>query len=198
MKAFLKILVVATIFFSNLSYSQSTTDKKSLNTGTIQNQFDYVISKSTNYKNFEMVKQNWMYSLKKHVLDSLKKEKETIVSLNQTIASQNDKFKALQTELEEVKNNLAQETKSKDSIDLFGIQFNKSSFKTIIGVIIAFLLIALSYFVYLYINANKTTQKALADYNELEDEYSTARTRALEREQVLNRKLQDELNKQKG
>ncbi len=62
---------------------------------------------------------------------------------------------------------------------------------------VGLLAMGLLLFLYQYKKSNEITKRTLQSYNELEAEHLNSKTRALEREQVLNRKLQDELNKQK-
>ena len=138
-----------------------------------------------------------MYTLKSHVLDSLQKEKKTIEEFKIIIAKQNKDFTNLQNELASVNKSLEDVSNAKDNIHFLGISLKKDLFKTVIGLLIGVLFFALLYTIYLFKNSNKITQKTQAEYSDLEAEYNASRTRALEREQALNRKLQDEINKQK-
>jgi len=73
--------LIRTLFFTTLAllcltiaYSQESNDeddKLSLNEGTIDNQFEYVIRRSNSYQEFKVVKKTWLYELKAHTLDSL-------------------------------------------------------------------------------------------------------------------------------
>jgi hypothetical protein len=198
MKLNSQLFLLAALIISNFMFAQKNEEQKALNDETIENQFDYIIKKSSNYQKYKVIKKTWIYSLKSHVVDSLKKEKNRILELKSDITNQKNKFSNLQKDLTAITKQLEEETNSKNSISLFGVEFDKSTFKIIIGLIIGGLLIALFYFIYSFRNANKTTQKALTDYTELDAEFNTARTRALEREQILNRKLQDQLNKHKN
>ncbi len=61
---------VVCILIVSISFAQED-DKLSLNEGTVDNQFEYVIQKSNNYQEFKVVKKTWMYALKAHTMDSL-------------------------------------------------------------------------------------------------------------------------------
>ncbi|MEM9868666.1 MAG: tRNA (guanine-N1)-methyltransferase, partial [Bacteroidota bacterium] len=63
--------------------------------------------------------------------------------------------------------------------------------------IIAILTLLLFLFIYKFRNSNFLTQQAKTALADLEKEYEDHRRRALEREQKISRRLQDELNKQK-
>ncbi len=60
------------------------------------------------------------------------------------------------------------------------------------------LLVFLILFVYKFKNSNALTQSAKAALADVEEEFEQHRRRALEREQKISRKLQDEINKKKG
>ncbi len=183
--------------FTLINYAQTSKTTESLNEGTIDQQFEYLLKKSGNYKQYKVVEKNLIYRFKKHVNDSLLKQKENILNLKNQIQKQQDAYATLENKLAETELNLKNVTASKETIKFFGIPLKRARYKAIIGIIIAVLFFALLYFVYMFRNANAVTKKTLSDYAELEDEYNKSRTRALEREQVLNRRLQDEINKQK-
>lgn len=190
------LFIILSLSTQIVLFSQET-EKLSLNKGTIENQFNYTISKSNSYKDNKVIKKSWIYTLKAHVLDSLAKEKATIKEANKIIEKQKTDFINLQNNLNEINKNLKEVTNSKDTIALLGLRVKKSVFKTIMSFIIALLFFAFLYVLFLFKKSNTITKKTLSDYNELDTEFNLARTRALEREQSLNRKLQDEINKQK-
>jgi len=190
-------LLLIIFFINTIAFAQSETNKQSFNEGTIDEQFEYVLKKSSNYQEYKVVKKTMMYSLKSHVIDSLQKEKNDLIKYKDSLQKKEEAYIALQETLQGVEEEFKSVTNSKNTIKLFGIPLNRNVYKSILWSLIAILFFALLYFIYIFKNSNVITQKALADYNELEVEYSSSKTRALEREQVLNRKLQDELNKQK-
>src|SRR5690554_3225844 len=73
MKIFKSLLfVLCIISFNTYAQEQSDDDKLSLTSGSLDNQFNYVIKRSNNYQDYKVVKENWLYTLKSHTLDSLK------------------------------------------------------------------------------------------------------------------------------
>ncbi len=195
-----KILIVLFFLFGlYFSHAQSPIMKEeTLEKGSIGEQFDYIMRKSSNYQNYEVVKRIWLQKLKSHVIDSLKQVKKDLIKANGQISKYQDKIKNLETGLKDVNAELKNVKEAKDSISFFGASLKKGLYKAIVWSIILLLLAALSYFVYSFKKSNEITQTTLTKYNELEDEYNASRTRALEREQALNRKLLDAVNKQKS
>ncbi len=73
----------------------------------------------------------------------------------------------------------------------------KMVFKSVMWGVIGVLLVLLILFIYKYKNSNTITVTSNARLAEIEEEFEGHKKRSLEREQVLRRKLQDEINKQK-
>ena len=190
-------LLSAFLIITNLFASAQNNNNDILKNGTIDKQFEYVLKKSSNYRNYKVVKTSLLNTLKSHVNDSIKKAKNTLIEFERLIEKHKNEYQSAQQELVSLKEELKEVTESKDVIKLLGIPLNRSLYKTVMWSIIAFLVFALLYFIYLFKNSNQITKKCLSDYKELESEYNVYRTRSLEREQVINRKLQDEINKHK-
>ena len=192
-------ILIFTCLFSLNSFSQSTTEetKPSLNSGTINSQFDYLIRKSGKYQEYKVVKQTWLYILKAHVLDSLKAVHKDLKETQSVVANQDKEIASLKENLSNTQTNLDQTNTEKDSISLFGMQMSKTNYKVLMWVIIAALLALLIFFIYKFKNSNDITREAKKNLSEIEDEFEEHRRTALEREQKVRRQLQDEINKQK-
>jgi len=198
MKSTTILTFLVTLLIVQISYSQDLKKELSLDNGTIDEQFEFVIKKSSRYENYKVIKFSWINQLKSHVHDSIAKLKSDLVSSQQEILTQKQAYSDLQNELDTVNSNLSTTTKAKDSIQFLGMSLKKGLYKNLMWALVTFLSIALVFFIYQFKNSNVVTKKAILDLDELENTYNISKTRALEREQVLNRKLQDELNKQKN
>ncbi len=196
-----KHIIVFTLFFSFTFLSaqtKATDDKLSLNSGTIDNQFEYVIRKSNNYQEYKVVKKNWLYSLKAHTIDSLKAVHKHLGDTKQIVANQGKEIDVLKTNLADTQNTLTATNQEKDSMSLFGIQMSKTGYNILMWSIIGGLLAFLLFFIYRFNNSNAITRNANKILTETEEEFEEHRKRALEREQKVMRRLQDELNKKKA
>lgn len=206
MKIF-KTLFLATLsilFFTN-TYAQDVQDEEqlSLNSGTIDNQFEYVFKKSGNFKGtrgqkYEAVKQAWLLKLKANVLDSLKTTYEELDKTQAVVMTQAKSIDDLNAELANTKTELANTISEKDSMELFGIQTSKPNYSLILWSIVGVLSALLLFFIYKYRNSNAVTKQAKLNLSEIEEEFEEHRRNALEREQKVRRQLQDEINKQKN
>ncbi len=191
------ILAVIILLGFHSIFAQKSDKNLSLDKGSIQEQFEFIHKKSSNYQNYKVVKRIWLQQLEKHILDSLQKSKQSLVTANNQILLHQKTIDDLKANVAQLKNDLATVNETKDHINLLGMPVSKSTFKTSLWSLVGALLIALALFIYRFKNSNDITKKTLEKFTDLEQEYNTYRTRALEREQVLNRKLQDEINKQK-
>lgn len=201
-----KILVVFLIIF-NLSHQtkaqtpEKVTDeeeKLSLNSGSLDNQFEFVIQRSNNYQEYKVVKKTWLYSLKAHTLDSLKAINKNLVDTQAIVDNQNKEITKLKSSLSNTQESLDETNLEKDSMSLFGLQMSKSGYNTLLWSIIGALLALLLLFIYRYKNSNAVTKEAQTALSETEEEFEDHRRVALEREQKVRRQLQDELNKHKN
>ena len=194
---FFTALTLLCLTTSNAQESTDQEDKLSLNEGTIDNQFEYVIRRSNSYQEFKVVKKTWLYELKAHTIDSLNAVHKELSDTQITVNNQNDEIDQLKTDLENTKSDLEDTKKEKDSMALFGAQMSKGGYNALMWTIIAALLILLLFFIFKFKNSNAITKQAKKVLLETEEEYEEYRRNSLEREQKVRRQLQDEINKHK-
>jgi hypothetical protein len=171
----------------NRTYRRKIRNIKAADTLNIQDQYQFLIDNSDSYQEYKVIKLSWMNTIGNHLKDSLK-------AINTDLENNIDKVAQLEIEKNRLNNqieSLNQEVKDKHSLSFMGIKMKKGSYHTLVWAIIFSLIGILAYYLYKFKNANKVTQNAIAKYDELEEEFNLARTRALEREQALNRKLMD-------
>jgi septal ring factor EnvC (AmiA/AmiB activator) len=187
------------------AHSQTTdeSDELSLNSGSIDSQFEYIFIKSGNFKGtngqrYEAVKQAWLFKLKANVLDSLKTTYQDLDNLEATVNSQVKEIEDLKLNLSNTKSKLDNTIAEKDSIQLFGMQMTKPNYSLILWSIVGVLSALLLFFIYKYRNSNAVTKQAKLSLAETEEEFEEHRRNALEREQKVRRQLQDMINEQKN
>lgn len=173
-------------------------DKLSLNSGTIDNQFEYVIRRSPRWQDYKNVKTNWLYTLKAHTLDSLKALRVQLNNTKAVVSTKQSEIDKLKANLNTTQSTLDATNIEKDSMSLFGLQMSKGGYNTLMWSIIGGLLAFLLFFIYQFKNSNSTTREAKKALAEIEQEFEDHRRVALEREQKVRRQLQDEINKQKN
>ena len=197
-------LIFISFFFLLISFSAiSQTDQKdepkpSLNSGTIENQFNYLYKKSGSYQEYKVVKKVQFHKIKANVLDSLKLLKNELSETKNLVDIQNSEINNLKTDLKTTNDNLTNVTKEKDSIKFLGIPLTKSAYNGLLWSLIIGLILLLVLFIFKFKNSNTITKQANLSLVETEEEFDTFRARSLEREQKIRRELQDEINKHKN
>lgn len=201
MRLLKRTILGCTLLLAGVAWSQETDQEPSLEGGTMENQFEYLYSKSGNYnaegRSYEVVRRTHLDKLRENVLDSLSSVRTKITELNTTISRQEGIIEDLNVKLENTTNQLNEVTGEKDSMSLFGAQISKVTYNLILWTIIAVLLLFLLLFMYKFRRSNVLTQEAKVKLGDLEAEYEEHRRKALEREQRISRQLQDEINKYK-
>ena len=195
--------IVFSLLFTNITLAQTPTaveepEKLSLNSGTLDNQFEFVIRRSPRWQDYKNVKTNWLYTLKAHTLDSIKALQVQLDDTKAVVTTKQTEIDELKTNLSSTQSNLDATNIEKDSMNLFGLQMSKGSYNTMLWSVIGALLALLLFFIYKFRNSNAITKLAKHNLSEIETEFEEHRRSALEREQKVRRQLQDELNKQKN
>ena len=190
-------LLLAIALFFIISNVQSQTTKQFIDSGSVNNQFENLIKNSNKYQDYKVVKLNWLLKLKSNINDSILASKEEILNATNTINNQKQKIDSLNTSFSTTKNEIATLKTQITTISFLGIDFEKGLFKTIMLSIIGGLILFLLFFISKFKQSISVTKQTKSNLKEVEDEYEEHRKKALEREQKVMRRLQDELNKQK-
>lgn len=173
-------------------------DKLSLGKGNIDNQFRFVMEKSTDSEGSKIVKTGWLWVLKAQVADSLKDLKKRINS-TQTLSGRKDAtIDSLKAELKKVNARLDELGKQKDSMRFAGILMSKTAYNSLVWIIIFTLLGLMVIFIYLFKRSNVVTVKTKLSLEEVKDEFEQFRKKTLVKEQQIARSHLDEINKLKG
>ncbi len=193
--SFLPLLFISITVLAQDDENQET--NASLNSGTIESQFEYLYKKSGRYQDYRVVKINQLIKFRNNVYDTLKLDRKKYLDSQNIISNQKIEIDSLDSKLIAINDNLSTVTKEKDSINLLGMQLSKAGYNSILWTIIAALTALLAFFISKFKRSNTITIEANKNKAEIEKEYDEHKQRALEREQLLRRELQDELNKQK-
>jgi septal ring factor EnvC (AmiA/AmiB activator) len=187
---------------SNSIYAQDN-ETQSLNEGSINDQFEFILRKSGNFKGtngqqYEAVSRSMFLTLQAHTIDSLKTLQSKLDTSNNTIQTQQKEINDLKSNLSSTQSTLDATNSEKNNMSLLGLQMSKTSYNILMWTIIGGLLTLLLIFIFKFKNSNSVTKAAKKALAETEEEFEEHRRSALEREQKVRRQLQDELNKQKG
>lgn len=166
--------------------------------GSIDARFDYLYRTSTNYLEYKVISRKGFSLIQNNVKDTIFSLKGLISKKDAQINKQTKKIASFEKLLEKNKLELTEVKNFQDSISFFGLQIDKQNYNLIIIIIITSLIVSTAFFVYKYQNSYIITKEAKDNYEDVQREFEIFQKKALERQQVLNRKLQDEIMKNKN
>lgn len=197
-KLFSFIIILTLSGALNNTMAQETGTKPSLDNGTIESQFNYLITKSNRYEAFKVVKESWLYKIKKNVSDSLNVLKTTLKETQQRETVNQNDILSLNSELEQTREKLTVAIKEKNNIRFVGVPMNKNGYKSLVWTIIAGLTAGIVILFLMFKRSHSVTTRMKNDLEETKEELEAFRRRALERESQLARELHDEINHYKA
>jgi len=175
--------------------NQPKQTKGSLSNGTIASQFDHIIAISNNYQDYKVIRKANLEKLRQNIADSLKSIQTKLADANAILNNHDNQVATLKDSLNQVQLELKNTKEQKESQNLLGMQLSKASYNAMVWSVIGILLILLIFYIYRYKQSYILTAEARKTLEETKEEFEQHRKRAMEREQKLNRRLQDELNK---
>jgi hypothetical protein len=175
--------------------AQEVVVEKDLSNGTIKEQFEYINSKSRTQEDYKLVHKNRLSTIQSNILDSLKASRKEVTDLQLNVENQATEISSLNADLAAANETIKNTDKEKNSIGLFGIQMKKSTYKAIMWSIIVILGLLLAFFITRFASSNALTIQSKKRYDEIYDEFEEYKHRSIENDQILRRKLQDEINK---
>jgi len=166
-----------------------------LDTGSIEAQFDYIINKSTKFRDFQLIRKPSILKVKARALDSIKTVRKDLVTANQSIQDNKSVISDLKQEVQVLKNEVNTISKDVDSISFMGADLSKTNYNMLVWALIIILLLGLIVFISMFKKSNIDTKTAQTNLNKLESDFEAFRKKAMLKEQEVMRKLQDEINK---
>ena len=202
MKLTKQLLIQAILFFLILQTgklaAQQSKNQNILEEGSVEEQFNYVLDKSSTYNDYKAIKSSNIYTLKKNVFDTLKLMRDDAANKQSTILANNTNIESLTEQLTTTQKDLALAIKEKNSLQFIGINMSKSLYNSIMWLLAGILAFFLVLFVMLYKRSNAVTVRALNDLEETRDEFEKHRKWALDRQEEVVRKYHAELVKYKS
>lgn len=191
-----KFIFILTIFISFSFFSQEQQVEEKDN--SIEGQFDELYKKSSTYQIYKVVNKDKYQSLKRNVLDTIKKIEAQVSEKENLLKSEREKITKTNELLAKTQADLVASNKKENSISLFGFQISKVKYNLLLWSIIVISILLLSYFIFKFLRSNSLTKEAQNNLLDVEQEFEQHRKKSLEREQKLRRQLQDEINKHRN
>lgn len=196
MKIFAPSFLCLFMFFSFAAIAQENPEGTVLN--TLNNQMTEVFENNNSYQTYKVIPKTQLNTLRKNILDSVSELKTTILDQQNNLSARKKTIDSLDVELHNVKEELQISREREDGISVLGILTSKAVYNTVLWSIILVLLVISGFFFYRFSSSHSIIREGRKKVEELETENEELRRNHLEREQKLRRKLQDEINKNKG
>jgi hypothetical protein len=177
----------------NFSQENDTIEPK-----TIEGQFDKIFKVSATFQNYKIVGKDEFLSLKKNVLDSVKKFRKAFVNIENLLKNERENIAYLNETLTQKTLELDNALFKENSISLFGAPLNKFTYSFILWTIIIGFGAGIVFFVFKFLKSNVIAKQAQDSLLIVEEEFEIHRKNSIEREQKLRRQLQDEINKHRN
>ena len=162
---------------------------------SIESQFIKVVDKSNSYQKYKVIKKTKIEGLRKNVLDTIEMLELKIATSKVEIENLKSKVELLTKALDTTKSNLAASIEEEDKIEAIGLVMKKTTYNTLLWSIISGLLGLLGFLLYKHKNGHEITKNTKLRLTEVESDFDAHRKKTLTNEQLLRRKLQDEINK---
>ena len=188
-------LLLLTLTLAPLSAQTEDEQKPSLNTGTIEEQFDFMVDKSSNYEEYKVIKKSWVNTMRAHLADTLNSMRGDIAGKQALIKQKDTRIDSLNAQLQQTRSQLQTAIKNRDSLTLLGIRMYKNAYNGVMWTLIGILIIALAVFIGLFKRSNQVTVQKGKDLDELKEEFEDHRKKAREQMEMVKRKHLDEINK---
>ncbi|MGJ1203581.1 hypothetical protein [Sphingobacterium lactis] len=188
-----RLLAIILFFWVLVPSVSGQTLQQKLMTSSLDSQFVVLNLQSRSQdKDFKIIRKTNLDIIRKNVRDSLNTYKKQIATLRGDASSSEGNILGLQDSVKSLSAALSAEQQKTDSISFLGIQFSKSSYHTMVWVIIIVLAAALFGILAAFRKAKVDTTESKNTVDELQEELQTLRKKSMEREQLLKRQLLDE------
>lgn len=190
----MRFFILIFVFVSSTINGQTKLTKAQADAlpNTIENQFVKIYKKSSDWKEYRMVKKTDFLDFQKKVLDSVTLLRENSTAKQKKIDEQQVNITALNSQIAELNTELTAFSESSS------VKMSESTYSNLLWVAILLLFVALVFSVIKFRQSNLITKEKIKGYNEIEEEFEQFRKKTLEKEQKLRRQLHDEVNKNRN
>ena len=192
------VLLFALITIFPLIAESQTTMPETLQNGSLKEQLDYIQDKTRIYEEYRAVREDMFQKIKTNSIDSLNKAKAEISSLKLTARVRNTTIDSLNTSIETVKTDLESMAKTKNSINLLGIEINKTAYNAFMWTLIAVLAGILAVGFLAYKRNHTVTAQTKKEIEEIKKEFEAYRKASREAREKMSMAHFNEIKKLRG
>ncbi len=189
-KAFLSTAFFFCVLFS---FSQNRPMLPYALKGAVDSQFYFINTLSRSQDaDTKLIRKTNLEILRKNTLDTINRLKKEIADINQANSSSVATTKSLRDSVSTLEGDLRVERDRTDSISFLGIDFQKSSYHTMVWALIFVFAIAFVASFFAFKKSKIDTVEHKKTVEELQEELQAFKKKSMEKEQLLKRQLLDE------
>ncbi|HUX58575.1 MAG TPA: hypothetical protein VMV77_16515 [Bacteroidales bacterium] len=190
-------LIFALLIIFPVSGTSQTALPDILTNSTLKEQMNYIQERTRIYENYRAIREDMFQKIKNNAIDSLSKSKIEISDLKNLTLVLSHRIDSLSTSLQTTKNSLDEITATKNSISILGMEVNKITYNSIMGIIIAGLLALLALGFLVFKRNMVTTLHTKKELESLKNEFEVYRQTTREAREKMSMDHFNELKRLK-
>lgn len=190
------IAIILTVFSFGSSIGQSGLPEI-LQTGTLQEQLDYIEDRTLIYNNFRAIREDMFIMVKNNSLDSLDSIKSDKLNLELRLKNIDEDMDSLNAILEYTRDERDQAIENRDSMVFLGASMSKTGYNMTVWTIITVLAVLLALTLITYARNRTVTLNTLSEIDDLKDEFGSYKKNSREKREKLVMEHFQELKKYK-
>lgn len=188
--------LISLVFVCGTYAAGTINDKKDpVASGSLEEQFDAMLERSNRYQDFKVVKRTWLDRFKNNISDTLSAKDAKAKAQAIVIVDLESEVAGLETQLAQANEGIASLELDKESMNFLGATMDRSAYKATMWIVVGLLTFMGVFFLLKFKNSNILTVHAKEALIRSEEEFDRFRKFSRDREQLLSRELQDEVNK---
>ncbi len=153
-----------------------------------------LLNSSETFNQYKVIVTTDLDAFWSEVMDSLKQDDQSILVLQNQVATQRVAIDTLTTAKQSVEEELKASLNANDSISFLGISFTKLGYHIAVWAIILVILVLGLIAYYMFIKSNKITSRSKKELETLQLAYEEHKAKSREKEIKLKRELQTAIN----
>jgi hypothetical protein len=191
------ILVIVLLFVYTNAESQTEMPDVFIK-DPVKEQLKYIEEHTRIYENYRAIREDMFQKIKGNISDSLLLSGKKISGLNKTRLSLSNTIDSLKGSLETTKTNLAEMTRTKNSIRILGLEVSKTTYNSVLWTIIAGLLAVLLLGFLVFRRNLSVTSNTNKELQTLKNEFEAYRKSTREAREKMSMAHFNELKKLRG
>lgn len=184
------VIIFIFLLYSFSGYSQ----QEETGSQTLNDQFNEMLETSESYTEYKVIKRTKLSEYSRAVQDSLGESRSEIAGLKNQVNDLNGQVSQLTTRISDLEAQLEASERLRESLVFLGIKMNKTTYHTLVWIIIGGLAVFGIFAYTSFIRSNRITSKIRKEIKEIELEFEEHRKKSHEKQIKMGRELQTERN----